>query len=198
VTSQQAVSGTESDSDSILSPENTTLTPTTSTSGGAIYTSNIIQPPLDSIAEGPLASEDSDDDREAVEDVDEGKAAQKRKSSDETIIKSGYLWKKGERRKVRSDLTLQAFLCGSLTRLYLAYISGLEETLVRPEICPPGLLQELGRIPTASALGPRRHPHMHTSHSQEARQRVVHRFTQADVLPPGGLSEGSPGMGQGR
>ena len=49
-------------------------------------------------------SEDSDDDREAVEDIDEGKAAQKRKSNDETIIRSGYLWKKGERRKVRSDL----------------------------------------------------------------------------------------------
>jgi hypothetical protein len=116
VTSRQAVSGTESDSDSILSPENLTLTPTTSTSGGAIYTSNVTQVPLDSIAKGPLASEDLDHDREAVEDVDWGKAAQKRKLSDEIIIKSGYLWKKGERRKVRSDLTLQMLLCGLLTR----------------------------------------------------------------------------------
>ena len=48
-------------------------------------------------------SEDSDEDREPDEDVDDGKAIHKRKSSDETIIKSGYLWKKGERRKVRSD-----------------------------------------------------------------------------------------------
>lgn len=101
-TSQQAVSGTESDSDSILSPENMALTPSTSTSGGALYASNVSQPPLDSIAEGSLVSEDSEDDREPDEDVDESKAVHKRKSSDETIIKSGYLWKKGERRKVRS------------------------------------------------------------------------------------------------
>jgi len=101
--SQQAISGTESDSDSILSPENPALTPSTSTSGGALYASNVSQPPLDSIAEGSLVSEDSDDDREQDEDVDESKAVHKRKSSDETIIKSGYLWKKGERRKVRSD-----------------------------------------------------------------------------------------------
>jgi hypothetical protein len=101
-TTQQAVSGTESDSDSILSPENQTLTPSTSTSAGALYTPNISQPPLTSIAEGPLPSEDSEDDREADEDVGEGKEVHKRKSSDETIIKSGYLWKKGERRKVHS------------------------------------------------------------------------------------------------
>jgi len=98
-TSQQPISGTESDSDSILSPENQALTPSTSISGGALYASNISQPPLDSIAEGPLASEDSDDDREPDEDGDEGKATHNRRSSDETIIKSGYLWKKGERRK---------------------------------------------------------------------------------------------------
>jgi len=99
VTSQQAISGTESDSDSIISPDNSALSPSTSTSGGPIFTSNISQPPLSSIAEGTLPSEDSEDDRELDEDGEEGKAAHKRKSSDETIIKSGYLWKKGERRK---------------------------------------------------------------------------------------------------
>lgn len=98
-TSQQAVSGTESDSDSILSPENPSLTPSTSTSAGALYAASVSQPPLSSIAEGPLASEDSDDDREGDGDVSGDKAAYKRNSSDETIIRSGYLWKKGERRK---------------------------------------------------------------------------------------------------
>lgn len=50
-------------------------------------------------------SEDSEDDREGDEDIGGGdKAAHKRKSTDETIIKSGYLWKKGERRKVRNDI----------------------------------------------------------------------------------------------
>lgn len=98
-TSQQAVSGTESDSDSILSPENQTLTPSTSTSAGALYASNISQPPLSAIAEASHMSEDSDDDREVDEETVEGKAVHQRKSSDETIVKSGYLWKKGERRK---------------------------------------------------------------------------------------------------
>ena len=161
-TSQQPISGTESDSDSILSPENQALTPSTSISGGALYASNVSQPPLDSIAEGPLASEDSDDDREPDEDGDEGKAAHKRKSSDETIIKSGYLWKKGERRKVRSGIV-------SAAASSHPSISGVEETLVRPEVRTSGLLQELGRIPTASALGPRRYPHMHPGYPQEAR-----------------------------
>ena len=116
-TSQQPISGTESDSDSILFPENQILTPSTSTSGGALYASSVSQPPLDSIAEGPLASEDSEDDREPDEDVDEGKAVHKRKSSDETIIRSGYLWKKGERRKVRSDfvpVSTRRFFTGRL------------------------------------------------------------------------------------
>jgi len=114
-TSQQAVSGTESDSDSILSPENLIVTPSTSISGGVIYTSNVTQPPLDSIAEGPLVSEDSEDDRDALEDIDGGKATHRRGSSDETIIKSGYLWKKGERRKVRNDfgpVSTRRFLVG--------------------------------------------------------------------------------------
>lgn len=134
-----------------------------------LYASNVSQPPLDSIAEGSLVSEDSDDDREQDEDVDESKAVHKRKSSDETIIKSGYLWKKGERRKVRSDLCLclEDVFCMSLTRLSRAYI-GVEEAVVRPKICPSGLLQELGRIPAASALGSRRYPHMYACHSEEA------------------------------
>ena len=97
-----------------------------------------------------------------------------------------------------SDCLYTAFPRGSLTGLYRAYISGLEETLVRSEICPPGLLQELGRIPTASASGPRRYSHVHTRRSQEARQRFLYCFAQADVLSAGEYSEGSPGMGQGR
>ena len=105
------MSGTESDSDSIISPENPSLTPSTSTSAGALYTSNISQPPLSSIAEGPLASEDSEDDRDVDEDVGEGKAIHQRKSSDETIIKSGYLWKKGERRKVSGDCMPASLRC---------------------------------------------------------------------------------------
>lgn len=60
-------------------------------------------PPLSSIAERRSGSgEDSEDE----EDVAEGgwKTADVKKkprdSADESVIKSGYLWKKGERRKV--------------------------------------------------------------------------------------------------
>lgn len=123
-TSQQAISGTESDSDSILSPENQAVTPSTSASAGGLYTPSISQPPLSAIAEGSLASEDSEDDREG----DDYKVAHKRKSSDETIIRSGYLWKKGERRKVRVilNLRLHTFLGRPFTRLYRdKYISRL-------------------------------------------------------------------------
>jgi hypothetical protein len=98
------VSGTESDSDSILSPDNPSLTPSTSTSAGALFASNVSQPPLSSIAEGSLVSEDSEDDREGDEDVGGERGVHKRRSNDETIIRSGYLWKKGERRKVRDYL----------------------------------------------------------------------------------------------
>ena len=69
-------------------------------------------------------SEDSEDDREPDEDVDEGKEAHKRKSSDETIIKSGYLWKKGERRKVRSGfkpMPTRYFFAGRLL-VYIVHI----------------------------------------------------------------------------
>jgi len=120
-TSQQAVSGTESDSDSILSPENLIVTPSTSISGGVIYTANVTQPPLDSIAEGSLASEDSEDDRDALEDGDGSKATHRRGSSDETIIKSGYLWKKGERRKVRKDFGLSLY--GVSSRVANGFVS---------------------------------------------------------------------------
>ena len=146
-------------------------------------------------------SEDSEDDREGDEDVAGDKAVHKRKSNDETIIRSGYLWKKGERRKVRDDLRSPRSmrLRRSLTRCYRGYIyPGLEEAVVRVEICSPGILQDFGRIPATPALGPRRYSHLHTCHSQEARQHLLHRLTQADVLPPSGLSEGSAGMGQSR
>ncbi len=58
------------------------------------------QPPLSSIAEARSNSggEDTDDD----EDEEEGgwKTAARHNSVDESVIKAGYLWKKGERRKV--------------------------------------------------------------------------------------------------
>jgi len=71
-------------------------------SGGS-HTGTSSHPPLSSIAERRSGSgEDSEDD----EDEEEGgwKTAdvkgKPRASADESVIKAGYLWKKGERRKV--------------------------------------------------------------------------------------------------
>ncbi|KAF9467988.1 hypothetical protein BDZ94DRAFT_1246894 [Collybia nuda] len=98
------VSGTESDSDSILSPDILASSVHASTHGlsGSLHGgTSSMQPPLTSIAERRSGSgEDSDEEEE-----EEGgwKSAdikgKPRDSVDESVIKSGYLWKKGERRK---------------------------------------------------------------------------------------------------
>ncbi|KAF8525958.1 pleckstrin-like protein [Hysterangium stoloniferum] len=94
-----ALSGTESDSDSQhVSPE---MTPqhVHGSGGASLYTSNS-QPPLQSIAERVVASGDESDEDE---DEDDWRKADKNKENqgkeEETIVKSGYLWKKGSRRK---------------------------------------------------------------------------------------------------
>jgi hypothetical protein len=95
-----AVSGTESESDSVVSPEMLSVSGSQSVPGSSSAPS---QPPLSSIAERCSGDgEDSEEDEEHVE------AARKiadvqgrgRGSIDESVIKAGYLWKKGERRKV--------------------------------------------------------------------------------------------------
>ncbi|KAG2146138.1 uncharacterized protein EDB93DRAFT_1086433 [Suillus bovinus] len=98
--SQPHVSGTESDSDSALSPD--LLSPTSQSYGSNPISGSTSQPPLSSIAEGKSGSgEESDED----EEEEEGgwrtatKAENPQSSFDEKMIKSGYLWKKGERRK---------------------------------------------------------------------------------------------------
>jgi hypothetical protein len=63
------------------------------------------QPPLSSIAERRSDSgEDTEDEETAFGGWKTAENADNkpRKSVDESVIKAGYLWKKGERRKVRS------------------------------------------------------------------------------------------------
>ncbi|KAF6759884.1 pleckstrin-like protein [Ephemerocybe angulata] len=91
------VSGTESDSDSILTPD-VLAHPT----GHSFNIANSSNPPLSSIAERRSGSgaEDSDED----EPADSGwrtpdNRTKPRNSGEESVLKSGYLWKKGERRK---------------------------------------------------------------------------------------------------
>ena len=102
------VSGTESESDAILTPPIDILPNTTSLSAigtsGSFVPGTSPHPPLSSIIERRSGSGDESDEEDDGEEaggwqpVDtKGKP---RTSSDETVIKAGYLSKKGERRKV--------------------------------------------------------------------------------------------------
>ena len=71
--------------------------------GSSLHAGASTHPPLTSIAERrSISGEDTEDEEDALEggwktaDVQ----AKPRNSIDESVIKAGYLWKKGERRKV--------------------------------------------------------------------------------------------------
>jgi hypothetical protein len=81
--SNAAVSGTESDSDSGLSPE--------------YLASGSAPRPLSAITERRRAGEDSEDDA----DASALRTADIPRAAGDSDIRAGYLWKKGERRKVR-------------------------------------------------------------------------------------------------
>lgn len=73
--------------------------------GSSLHTGpSMSQPPLSSIAERRSNSGEDTEDEDVVEggwkmaDV----PAKPRSSVDESVIKAGYLWKKGERRKVEN------------------------------------------------------------------------------------------------
>jgi hypothetical protein len=95
------VSGTESDSDSVLSPD---LVPPSPYAGAQSFLAGTSQPPLSAIAERRSHSgeEDSDEEQDG-EAMARIQAAQETDASD-IVLKSGYLWKKGERRKASSHL----------------------------------------------------------------------------------------------
>src|ERR1700676_1316737 len=94
------VSGTESDSDSVPPDVLSNAPPLSSIGGsGSLISGTPTKPPLTSIAERRSGSGD-----ESEEDEDEEGGwrtadvrAKPRGSADETVIKAGYLWKKGER-----------------------------------------------------------------------------------------------------
>ena len=98
------MSGTESDSDTVPPDILSNAAPLSSSgASGSLISGTPAKPPLTSIAERRSGS---GDESEEDEDEDEGgwKTAdvrgKPRGSADETVIKAGYLWKKGERRKV--------------------------------------------------------------------------------------------------
>ncbi|KZT29975.1 PH-domain-containing protein, partial [Neolentinus lepideus HHB14362 ss-1] len=99
-----SISGTESDSESLFSADQVSPPPAASASlaGGMSSAGSSAQPVLSAIAERRSASgEDSDDDDEDEDDgwPVAGEKTKPRDSADESVIKAGYLRKKGERRK---------------------------------------------------------------------------------------------------
>lgn len=71
-------------------------------STGALLSGNNLQPPLSSIAERASGSgeESEEDDEEEEGPWKTADKSQRMDSLNESVLKSGYLWKKGERRKV--------------------------------------------------------------------------------------------------
>lgn len=101
-TSAPAVSGTESDTDSVFSPDVSSPPPLSAVSlTGAMVSGSSTHPPLTSIAERRSGSgEESEEDEEDEEGGWMGsRTARDHETYDMTVLKSGYLWKKGERRK---------------------------------------------------------------------------------------------------
>nr|VWO94178.1 Non-specific serine/threonine protein kinase (EC [Ganoderma boninense] len=97
------VSGTESDSDSVFTPDVISPSPMSTSVSGALLAPGA-QPPLQSIAErrshsGGEESEEDEEDEEGGWRTQAPTGTTMQGSLDETVIKTGYLWKKGERRK---------------------------------------------------------------------------------------------------
>lgn len=94
-------------------------------------------PPLSSIAErGSASGEDSEEEEEEGGWKSADIKGRPRDSVDESVIKSGYLWKKGERRKVPHSSTIHS--PDFLTFLHV----DMEETMVRIAASTSSLLQE--------------------------------------------------------
>ena len=148
ITSSQhhQVSGTESDSDSFLSPPDhspfTTQTPLSQQShghypGGATLSlaASTSTQPLSSIAErvsgsGDESEEDDYEDQDQEHDEEHLQLPNKQgRVAEDSIIKSGYLWKKGERRKVCGTWPTHRFGCAYCSCSPVLLID-LEEALV--------------------------------------------------------------------
>lgn len=105
------LSGPESDSESVLAPPPDVLSNATSLSSmgaSGSFIPGTSPHPLSSIIERRSGSGDESDEEEDGEEGGWRTADVKGKprgSTDETVIKAGYLSKKGERRKVRFPLT---------------------------------------------------------------------------------------------
>lgn len=117
------------------------------------------QAPLSAIAERRSGSgEDTEDDDEEAGGWKIAKMKEKVTDAvEEGVIKSGYLWKKGERRKVPS---------ASKRRMRIDHqVTDLEKTMVCATPSPSGILQELGGVPVTPSSRVVRRPFVHSGYS---------------------------------
>ncbi|KAF8199708.1 pleckstrin-like protein [Pholiota molesta] len=173
--SNNPVSGTESDSDSMLTQD--TVAPSSLHGGGMSMHAGTSssQPPLSSIAERRSDSGEDTEDEDAVEggwktaDV----RTKPRKSGEESVIKAGYLWKKGERRKTWKK---RWFV---LRPAHIAYYkSSAEYQLLR--------LLELSDVHSCTQVNLKRHDNtfglispVRTFYLQASTPQEVHEWVQA-------------------
>lgn len=156
------------------------------------------QPALQSIAERRSGSgEESEEDEEDEEGGWRAEATgQARGPHDETVLKTGYLSKKGERRKV-SWLSFDSLdmICSSLIPYYVAL--DLEEKVVCLETCPSSLLQDGCRVQAPPPVGPFGNPFMLACTAEEACKYIRYGLTYENLLSSSRLAAGGLRMGEG-
>lgn len=139
----------------MFSPEAALPSPLSAT--GMYFPGALTQPPLQSIAErrsgsGGEESEEDEEDEEGGWRAETLEQEQARGSHDETVLKTGYLWKKGERRKV-GIFSLCA--CVGQTQIsLLSHQTDVEEAVVRLASGPSRILQNGRRVQAPAATRP--------------------------------------------
>jgi len=119
-------------------------------------------PQLSAIAERRRTGEDTEDDEEGT---GAWRTADVPRTAGDSDLRAGYLWKKGERRKVRhlqrSQMPIHdvangvhggcAFFFRAIPSFHPVTQTDLEAAVVRPASCALGLLQDFGRISATPA-----------------------------------------------
>lgn len=146
---------------------------------------------LSVIAERPGGSaEETDDDDDDDWNPMEGRSLEELNTlNDECTAKEGYLYKKGERRKVcaRCPRKVHHRPCTFSPLTRILFSADVEEALVRPTTDTTLVLQDQQGVQTASPAASVRGSLRYPSHSQEARPRVWHRHPDTHILRPSGV-----------
>lgn len=183
----------------MLSPENYGVSPLATPIGLTHGVGSLTQPPLQAIAERRSGSggEESEEDEEDEEGGWKSETAGKpRGSHEETVLKTGYLWKKGERRKVSLALWSSPTRFSRMTISMRYAMLDVEETVVCIAPSSSSLLQNLGRVQAPPSPRTERHSFLHSRAIEEASEHVCFGLTYADILPPSRIGARGVGVGQ--